>query len=85
MPVEFFIETETPEKKLENAELREYIEKAINRLPDRCKIIFMMFREQGLKYKEIAEILSITEPTVHAQIQIATRKITEYLQLYLNR
>jgi RNA polymerase sigma-70 factor (family 1) len=79
---EFFIETESPEQIYVDHELKTIIETAINELPERCKLIFIMVREQGLKHKEIAEILSISEHTVHAQITIATKKISSALKEY---
>jgi RNA polymerase sigma-70 factor (ECF subfamily) len=49
---------------------------AVNELPERCKLIFLMAKEEHLKYREIAEILSITEGTVAQQMNNAIRKIT---------
>lgn len=80
LPGEFFIETSTPENALMNKELGEVLTKAINELPERCKLIFLLAREQNLKHKEIAEILSISEHTVHAQLTIASKKIAEILE-----
>jgi RNA polymerase sigma-70 factor (family 1) len=82
LPVEVFIETESPEKILISAELKIILDKAINELPEKCKIIFLLVREEGLKYKEVAEILSISDRTVHAQIVIATKKIIHSIQQY---
>jgi RNA polymerase sigma-70 factor (ECF subfamily) len=39
----------------------------------------MMAREEGLKYKEIAEILSISEKTVNAQMVLAIKRLTKRL------
>lgn len=77
---DFFIETSSPEQIYLNHELKELIEKAINELPEKCKLVFIMSREQGLKHKEIAEILTISEHTVHAQLTIAKKKIAEVLK-----
>jgi len=67
----------SPAQKLITSEIYEKIEDAINALPPRCKIIFKLIREDGLKYKEVAEILNIKENTVDAQMVIAVRKISE--------
>lgn len=56
--------------------------KAVAELPERCKLIFLMVREQHLKYKEIAEILSISEGTIEKQMNIATRKILSIVRKY---
>lgn len=49
---------------------------AINDLPPRCKLIFTLVKEDGLSYKQTAELLSITESTVENQISIALKKIS---------
>lgn len=79
---ELFVEIESPENVYLNNELTAVLEKAINELPERCKLIFLMVKEQGLKHKEIAEILSISEHTVHAQMTIASKKISSILKEY---
>jgi RNA polymerase sigma-70 factor (ECF subfamily) len=38
-------------------------------------MIFKLIREDGLKYKEVAEILNISPNTVDAQMTIAIRRI----------
>jgi RNA polymerase sigma-70 factor (family 1) len=47
----------------------------IDTLPPKCKEILLMSRQQGLKYKEIANRLNLSPRTVEEQIRIALRKI----------
>ena len=54
----------SPEEHLELKEMREMLDKAIDELPEKCRLVFLMSREEGLKTKEIAEILSVQESTV---------------------
>jgi RNA polymerase sigma-70 factor (family 1) len=75
----FLIEHETPEEVQINKELNVLINKAISELPKRCQLVFLMAREEGLKYKEIAEKLSISEKTVNAQMVTAIKKLTTSL------
>lgn len=49
-------------------ELNQRIETAIAKLPKQCRIIFLMNRDQDLKYKEIAERLNISIKTVDTQM-----------------
>lgn len=70
----------TPEDKLLDKEIEELLNKAINELPERCRIIFLMARQDGLKPKEIAEILSINESTVRVQMKIAVEKIIQNIK-----
>ena len=57
------------------------MEKAINTLPQRCKLIFKLVKEEGLAYKEVADILRISVKTVDAQLVTALRKITLAIKL----
>ncbi|HVU58690.1 MAG TPA: RNA polymerase sigma-70 factor [Puia sp.] len=63
------------------AELARRIQQAINTLPSQCKIIFQLVREAGLKHKEVAAILNISEFTVRNQLVIAVKKIAAAAQL----
>ncbi len=51
------------------------IKSAIETLPPRCKMIFKLIREDGLKYKEVSEILNLSVSTIEAQMTIAIRRI----------
>jgi RNA polymerase sigma-70 factor (family 1) len=70
-------EESSPEQRLITSEIYQKIKTAINDLPPRCKMIFKLVREDGLKYKEVAAILNITENTVDAQMVIAVHRISE--------
>lgn len=63
------------------AEMMNRMRKAIESLPPRCKIIFKLIRENGLKYKEVAEILNISVNTIDVQMAIAVKKICTALQI----
>lgn len=49
-------------------EAQKTISDALARLPEQCRIIFLMHRQEGLSYKEIAELLNIAPKTVENQI-----------------
>ena len=65
----------SPEEHLELKEMREMLDKAIDELPEKCRLVFLLSREEGLKTKEIAEILSVQESTVRVQMKIAIEKL----------
>src|ERR1700744_3474974 len=48
-----------PEQLLVTADLLALIQKAIDQLPPKCKIIFKLVKEDGLKYRDVAEILDL--------------------------
>jgi len=64
--------------------LRERIESAIRNLPDKRQKIFRMAREEGLKYKEIADKLKISVKTVEVQMGLAFKQLRENLKEYNN-
>ena len=47
----------------------------INDLPERCRTVFLLNRQEGLSSREIAEALSLSESTVRVQIKIAVDRI----------
>jgi RNA polymerase sigma-19 factor, ECF subfamily len=75
---------QVPDKQMITAELFNKIHEAVNSLPPRCKIIFKLVREDGLTYKEVSDILNISENTVDAQMVIAAKRIREKIKLYLD-
>lgn len=62
-------------------ELSDKIAAAIDQLPQQCKIIFKLAKEDKLKYKEIAQMLNISVKTIDNQISIALKKIASVLQV----
>jgi RNA polymerase sigma-70 factor (ECF subfamily) len=65
----------SPEQLLIYRETFTRIKSAIETLPPKCKIIFKLIREDGLKYKEVADVLNLSYNTVDAQMSIAIRRI----------
>jgi RNA polymerase sigma-70 factor (family 1) len=79
--VEISFPGKDPEQIFINSEMRKKMEKAVNGLPQRCKLIFKLVKEEGLSYKEVADILHISPKTVDAQLVTALRKITLAIKL----
>ena len=52
---------------------------AIDNLPNKCKEIYLLSREERFTYQEIASSLLISVKTVEAQMGIALKKIRCYL------
>jgi RNA polymerase sigma-70 factor (family 1) len=63
------------------AEMMGRMQHAIESLPPRCKLIFKLIREDGLKYNEVAEILNISVNTIDVQMAIAVKKICMALHI----
>lgn len=64
-------------------ELEERISSSIGNLPSECRKVFELSRNEGLKYKEIAETLNISIKTVEAQVSKALRTIRTSLGDFL--
>lgn len=64
--------------------LLQRIEKSIDSLPAKRQEIFRLSREQGLKYKEIAEELNISIKTVEAQMGLALKHLRDELKEFSN-
>ena len=75
-------ESINPVDELNAKELSIVINKALNSLPEKCRIIFTMSRDEGLKYHEIAEKLSISIKTVEANMGKALKHFRTYLKDY---
>lgn len=68
-----------PESLLIRAETMRKVIAAIDQLPPKCKLIFKLVKEDGLKYKDVARLLGLSVKTVEAQVAIAVRKIGKAL------
>jgi RNA polymerase sigma-70 factor (ECF subfamily) len=67
---------------MEEAELADRINSAIQKLPEKCREIFLLCRFEELKYAEIAVKLNISVKTVEMQISIAMKKLRKELSDY---
>lgn len=67
---------------IEEAELADRINRTIQKLPERCREIFMLCRFEEMKYAEIAVQLGISVKTVEMQISIALRRLRKELSDY---
>jgi len=74
-----------PEQLLITAEMLALVRLAIDQLPPKCKIIFKLVKEDGLKYREVAEILNLSIKTVENQLAIALQKIGNAVSFDVNK
>lgn len=77
-----FIDSTDPEKELNNKELHSKLDQAIEVLPPQARIVFRMIKENGMKYKEVADILGISPRTVQTQLFRAIAKLRVTLHSY---
>ena len=74
-----------PQDLLITHEMMQRMQHAIEALPPRCKMIFKLVREDGLKYKEISQILNISVNTIDAQMAIAVKRICTALNVEIHK
>lgn len=66
-----------PERLMITEEMVNRVQAAIRKLPPRCQLIFKLVKEDGLKYREVAELLNLSLKTVENQVTTATRRLGE--------
>lgn len=85
LEVDFSVNTATPEQIFISGEMVKRIEAAVNALPPKRKMIFKLIREDGLKYKEVAQILDISVNTIDVHMAQALKSISAAINLSFTR
>ncbi len=78
-------ESVSPATTLEHTEDAELIKEAINELPAEFREILVLRHQEGLSYKEIAEIAQIPPGTVMSRLARARVKLKEYLATRMSK
>ena len=68
---------------MEKKEFHHKVREAIDKLPPKCRVIFILSKHEGKKYREIAEELNISIKTVENQMGIALKRLREDLKKYM--
>ena len=71
-----------PQQALEWKEISFQLDRTIDQLPEQCRTVFKLIREEGLRYKQVAEILNISPRTVETQLFRAIKKLDKVLEVY---
>lgn len=64
-----------PSVYLERKDLKRSLDEAIQTLPLQARTVFLMIKEDGLRYKEVAELLDISPRTVQTHLFRAIEKL----------
>ena len=62
--------------------VEEVLHLALNKLPDKCKEIFILSKLKKMKQKQIAALRNLSVNTVESQMAIAYKKLREELKSY---
>jgi len=76
-------DSDYPLGQLYEKEIMNILDRGINTLPDACRQIFILSRNENMKYSEIADKLGISVNTVKTQMKIALVRLREILKDYL--
>lgn len=79
---DFLVENYDPEQALMNKEVQMTLDNAIETLPHSCKVVFNLVKLQGMRQKQVAEIMNISVRTVENQVSKAIKKLRITLQEY---
>ena len=74
--------TPDPSQVIQLDEVSNLISQTLESLPERCREIFRLNRQEGLKYREIAQKLSISEKTVEANMGKALKALRNSMERY---
>jgi RNA polymerase sigma-70 factor (ECF subfamily) len=74
-----------PEKELEWKEINFRLNQAVDQLPEQCRTVFKLVKEEGFRYKQVAEILNISPRTVETQLFRAIKKLNKVIDIYLEQ
>ncbi len=73
-------DSQNPHFLLEEKEFNDLLQKAINDLTDKQREVFLLSRIEGLKYREIAEMLDISVKAVEKRMHSALKQLKDLIQ-----
>jgi RNA polymerase sigma-70 factor (ECF subfamily) len=78
------IDNQTPFKKVMNSELKEILEGAIKKLPEKYRTVFVMREIENLNIAETKECLNLSEVNVKVRLNRAKALLQSELKAYYN-
>lgn len=80
VPESYAANSQTPEEEMSHQELEKLVAEGIEQLPEKCRIVFNLSRQEGLSYAQIADELQISVKTVEAHMGTALKKLRSFLR-----
>ncbi len=75
--------TDDAAQRLSMSELERFLQKALSKLPEKCRTVFHLSRFEELKYQEIADHLNISIKTVEVHMGKALRILRKEMKEFL--
>ncbi len=79
-----FVEVISPEKVLLTKEFEEVLNTAIQGLPSKCRLVYSLVKDDGMKYQQVADTLNISIKTVEMHVGKALKRIKIAFEKYQN-
>lgn len=70
---------ETPDKKIINTEMRNILEEAVNRLPNKYRVVYILREVEGLSVKQVAACLNMEESNIKVRLHRAKAMLKDIL------
>ncbi len=71
---------EGPARNLQRLERQQWIRDAVGRLPEHLEVVVRLAYYQGLKYREVADVLDVPVGTVKSRLHAAVQKLHQWWQ-----
>ena len=74
-----------PHELLIEQELNSLTQDVIQNLPPKRKMVFQFIKEDGLSYRQVAELMDISERTVEVHLKLAIKTLRQSVEQYLGQ
>lgn len=81
---QIIVEPRTPENILFSQDMLRAVSQSVQNLPEKCRLVYKLVKEEQRTYREVADLLQISEKTVEMHVGHALKKIREDLQQQKN-
>lgn len=72
----------SPETEFIHSEMHQYMEHAVEQLPEKCRLVFRLIREYGLTHEQVTAVMGISHNTTETHMRLALRKLKTALDHY---
>lgn len=80
----FVFEQQTPISRLLHSELNQVLGQKIEELPPKRKLVFQLIKDEGMTYRQVAELMNISDRTVEVHLKLAIKDIKQTLEEYMD-
>ncbi len=81
---EIMHDCEDPHEKFLEQELSHRIDHAVGQLPAQRQKVYRLIKDDGMRYKDVARLMEISERTVEVHLKLAVREVQYAVALYLH-